>query len=282
MDKMKQYVLLILTFLSFVPLIGSAQKIRVATYNIRLQTTQDSGNLWQDRKEALCQVIRYHEFDIFGIQEAFDNQLQDILTLLPSYRHIGVGRDDGKKKGEHSAILYNPLRFELMREGTFWLSDSDTKKSNKGWDAALPRICTWGIFKDLQNNRSFIFMNTHFDHKGKVARLESAKLILTKAQELAQGLPIIITGDLNVNENSEAYQSFALSPLVQDTHDKADIVYEPNSTFNGWGKSLKAKSRIDHIFVSPSFKVKKYGILTDTYLGKYPSDHFPVASVIEW
>ncbi|NGF55633.1 endonuclease/exonuclease/phosphatase family protein [Parapedobacter sp. SGR-10] len=282
MKKIKQKILLLLAFLSFAPLTGSAQEIRVATYNIRLQTAQDSGNLWQDRKEALCQVIRYHEFDIFGVQEAFDTQLQDMLTLLPTYRHIGVGRDDGQKKGEHSAIFYDPSRFELVREGTFWLSDKDTERPNKGWDAALPRICTWGIFKDQQNKKSFIFMNTHFDHKGKVAQLESTKLILTKAHELAEGLPIILTGDFNVDEKSSAYQTLAQSTLVKDTHDLAGIVYEPNSTFNGWGKSLKPKSRIDHIFVSPTFKIKKYGVLTDTYLGKYPSDHFPVTSLIQW
>src|SRR5690606_30566226 len=134
MKKIKQKILLILALSSLVPLAGTAQEMRVATYNIRQQNTLDSGNLWQDRKEALCQVIRYHEFDIFGIQEAFDTQLQDMLTLLPAYRHIGVGRDDGQKKGEHSAILYNPSRFELVREGTFWLSDKDTEKSNKRWD----------------------------------------------------------------------------------------------------------------------------------------------------
>jgi len=282
MDKIKHWASLFLVFLALAPLLGTAQDMHVATYNIRLLTPKDSGNLWNDRKEALCQLIQYHEFDIFGVQEAFDTQIQDMLTAMPMYQYIGVGRDDGHKKGEHSAIFYNPSRFELVRSGTFWLSDKDTQKPNKGWDAALPRICTWGIFKDRQNNRAFIFMNTHFDHKGKVAQVESARLILDKARELAGELPIILTGDFNVDENSRAYLTFAQNSLIKDTHEVAETVYEPNSTFNGWGQHIKPKSRIDHILVSPSFKVKKYGILTDTYRGKYPSDHFPVTSVIQW
>ncbi len=258
------------------------QDFHIATYNIRLLTDVDTGNLWDDRKYALCQVIKFHEFDIFGIQEAFDKQMQDIHALLPHYNHIGVGRDDGKKRGEHSAIFYNPSRFELLREGTFWLSEKNTENPSKGWDAALPRICTWGVFKDLKNGRSFILMNTHFDHKGKTAREESAKLLLSKAKTLGAGLPIILTGDLNADEKSQAYLTLANSGIVQDAYTLAPFVYEPNSTFNGWGPSIKDKSRIDHIFVSPSFTIKKYGILTDTYRGKYPSDHFPVVSVIRW
>lgn len=262
--------------------IGSAQEFRAATYNIRLQTTQDVGNEWDNRKNALCQLIKYHEFDIFGVQEAFANQMQDIQSALPQYKYIGVGRDDGDTKGEYSAIFYDPERFELVSEGTFWLSDSDTETPNKGWDAALPRICTWGIFKDLQNGHTFIFMNTHFDHRGEIARIESGKLILAKAKELSKGLPLILTGDFNVDEKSEAYHSIVNSGLVKDSYDLSPIVYEPNSTFNGWGKSLREQQRIDHIFVSPNFKVKKYGILTDTYLGKYPSDHFPVLVTVDW
>jgi len=277
---MKNLTLVI--FLSVLTFLVHAQDLHVATYNIRLQTKSDTGNMWDDRKYALCQVIKFHEFDIFGIQEAFDSQMEDMHALLPHYKHIGVGRDDGKKRGEHSAIFYNPSRFELLRAGTFWLSDKNTETPNKGWDAALPRICTWGVFKDRKSGRSFIFMNTHFDHKGKIARKESAKLLLSKAHTLAAGLPIILTGDFNADEKSQAYLTLANSGIVKDTYILAPLVYEPNSTFNGWGRSIRSQQRIDHIFVSSAFTIKKYGILTDTYRGKYPSDHFPVMSVIHW
>lgn len=259
-----------------------AQQLNVATFNIRLKTDSDVGNLWIDRKQAVTNLIVFHEFDIFGIQEGFIEQVADMQNQLPGYTYVGVGRDDGKQQGEHSAIFYKKDRFTLVQSGTFWLSDTDISKPNKGWDAALPRICTWGIFIDKKNKKKFIFMNTHFDHIGMRARTESAKLILEQAKKLAQGLPLIITGDFNVDQRNEAYYTLAKSGIVKDAYDLAPIKYAPNSTFNGWGKSLKNEERIDHIFITKPFKVLKYGILTDTYAGKFPSDHFPVFVQLQW
>lgn len=278
---MKKISLSILFLLGFFYIL-SAQELTVASFNIRLKTTSDVGNLWDDRKHAVTNLIQFHEFDIFGIQEGFYEQVQDMKNQLPGFEYIGVGRDDGAQKGEHSAVFFNKQRFKLIKDGTFWLSATDTEKPNKGWDAALPRICTWGVFEDNQNNKQFIFMNTHFDHIGVEARRESAKLILEKAKELAVGLPIILTGDFNVDETNEAYFTLAKSGIVRDAHELAKIVYEPNSSFNAWGKGLKPKQRIDHIFITKPFNVRKYGILTDTYMGKFPSDHFPVVSVLHW
>ncbi len=278
MKKISFSIVLLLGF----SYILSAQELTVASFNIRLKTTSDVGNLWDDRKQAVTNLIQFHEFDIFGIQEGFYEQVQDMKSQLPGFEYIGVGRDDGAEKGEHSAIFFNTQRFKLIKDGTFWLSASDTGKPNKGWDAALPRICTWGVFEDNKNGKQFIFMNTHFDHVGVEARRESAKLILEKAKELANDLPIILTGDFNVDETNEAYFTLAKSGVVQDTYELAKIVYEPNSSFNAWGKGLKPKQRIDHIFITKPFNVRKYGILTDTYMGKFPSDHFPVVSELHW
>lgn len=259
-----------------------AQQLNVATFNIRLKTDSDVGNMWNDRKQAVTNLIVFHEFDIFGIQEGFIDQVIDMQNQLPDYAYIGVGRDDGKQKGEHSAIFYKKDRFKLVKSGTFWLTEKNISFPNKGWDAALPRICTWGVFKDKKNGKEFIFMNTHFDHVGVLARTESAKLILEKAKELAKGLPLILTGDFNINQQNEAYFTLAKSGVVKDTYDLAPIKYEPNSTFNGWGKGIKNNERIDHIFVTKPFEVLKYGILTDTYMGKFPSDHFPVFVQLIW
>lgn len=259
-----------------------AQQLNVASFNIRLKTDADVGNLWVDRKEAVTNLIKYHEFEIFGVQEAFVEQLEDMEAGLPHFEYIGVGRDDGAQAGEHSAVFYNSKRFDAVKSGTFWLSATATDKPNKGWDAALPRICTWGVFKDKENGKSFIFMNTHFDHVGHEARRESAKLIMAQARELAKGLPLILTGDFNVDEKNEAYFTLANSGFITDAYDSAAIVYAPNSSFNGWGKSLKKSGRIDHIFISKPFKVLKYGILTDTYMGKFPSDHFPILTTLKW
>lgn len=276
---MKSYLFILLSLISFSTV---AQSLKVATFNIRMKTDSDVGNLWSDRKEPLCNLILYHQFDIFGIQEGFSEQLQDMDQLLPDMNFIGVGRDDGRTKGEHSAIFYNKNRFELLKDGTFWLSDTDITQPNKGWDAALPRICTWGIFKDKNNGKEFIFMNTHFDHVGVEARSESAKLILQKANEMAHNLPLILTGDFNIDQHNAGYKLIAESKTVQDCFDLAPLKYIPNSTFNGWSKSLHTDKRIDHIFVSAPFQVKRYGVLTDTYMGKFPSDHFPVLVDLTW
>ncbi len=259
-----------------------AQKMNVATFNIRMKTDSDVGNLWKDRYRHLTDLIKFHEFEIFGVQEAFKEQLNDMSAQLPDFKYIGVGRDDGADKGEHSSIFYDTKRFEVSKSGTFWLSPTDTEKPNKGWDAALPRICTWGIFKDKSNGKKFIFMNTHFDHVGIEARRESAKLILAKAKEFAKDLPLILTGDFNIDETNEAYFTLAKSGVVQDVYDLAKIKYEPNSSFNAWGKNIQEKARIDHIFITKPFTVRKYGILTDTYMGKFPSDHFPVMAELSW
>ncbi len=261
---------------------GIAQEIRTASFNIRLKTDNDVGNFWDDRRDPLCNLVLFHEFDIFGIQEGFIEQVKDMKDRLVDYSYIGVGRDDGAEKGEHSAIFYNNNRFKMLKNGTFWLSGTDTERPNKGWDAALPRICTWGIFQDKKNGKKFIFMNTHFDHVGVEARRESAKQILAKAKEFAKDLPLILTGDFNIDEKNEAYFTLANSGIVQDAYELASIKYAPNSTFNGWGKSLKQNGRIDHIFITKPFKVLKFGILTDTYMGKFPSDHFPILSVLKW
>ncbi|MFD2596727.1 endonuclease/exonuclease/phosphatase family protein [Sphingobacterium griseoflavum] len=269
-------------FFSILLLVVQAQDMTVASFNIRMKTNADTGNLWDNRKAALTNLIKFHGFEVFGIQEGFYAQVQDMKQLLPGFNYVGVGRDDGKQEGEHSAIFYNEKRFKVLKDGTFWLSATDTGKPNKGWDAVLPRICTWAIFEDREHGKRFIFMNTHFDHVGVVARRESAKLILAKAKEFAQDLPLILTGDFNVDETNEAYHTLANSGIVQDVYDLAKVVYAPNSTFNGWGKALKAAERIDHIFITKPFTVYRYGILTDTYLGKFPSDHFPVMSELSW
>lgn len=259
-----------------------AQSLQVASYNIRQKNNVDQGNMWDDRKTALCNLIKFHQFEIFGAQEAFKVQIDDMLAQLPGYAYVGLGRDDGNEKGEYSPIFYNTARFEVLQSGTFWLSNTNTETPNKGWDAALPRICSWGIFKDKVSKKKFIFMNTHFDHVGVEARRESAKLILAKAKEFAKDLPLILTGDFNVDETDEAYFTLAKSGVVNDAYNLAKYVYEPNSSFNNWGKNIKEKSRIDHIFITKPFKVKRFGILTDTYMGKIPSDHYPVYAELNW
>lgn len=275
---------LIFCFLGILFVVSSeAQQFRIATYNIRHKLPADTGSVgWDKRKIHIVDLIKFHEFDIFGIQEGYNEQLIDMKNMMPDFDYIGVGREDGIKGGEHTAIFYNRNIFELLDNGTFWLSDKDHSLPNIGWDAAVERICTWGIFKLKNSGKKLILMNTHFDHRGNLARLESAKLLLKMSKKFANNLPVIFTGDFNFSQNDEPYRWIVNGEMVQDCYELAEFRYAPNSTFNGFGKRISDGIRIDHIFISKSLTVKKYGILTDTYLSKFPSDHFPVMAEINF
>ena len=258
----------------------------------------------KERFPIITQLVLLHDFDIWGAQEVLNDQLNNLLSAATDYTSIGVGRDDGETKGEYAPIFYKKEKFELLNSGQFWLSE-DTSFPNKGWDAALPRICTWGQFKDKSSLKTFWFFNLHMDHVGVVARQESAKLVLRKIQEMCGDSPVILTGDFNVDQTNESYSVLVNSDVINDTYKLADICYAPNGTFNAWDINLKTNSRIDHIFVSSHFQVLKYGVLTDTYRqktgsnttiqkgdfpkevsfeeyeAKLPSDHFPVKVIVE-
>lgn len=278
------------------------RKLVVASYNIRNANSGDSikGNGWHQRGPAIVDLVRYHDFDIWGSQEVFNRQLVDLLDGLDEYAHVGVGRDDGKTAGEYSPIFYKKDKFEVLQSGTFWLS-TETDYPNKGWDAVLPRICSWAEFKSKENKSKIWFFNLHMDHVGVEARKESAKLVLSKIEQMVKkGEIVIFTGDFNVDQNNESYKLLEASDLLKDSFEAAEIRYANTGTFNAFNPNLKTDSRIDHIFVSPEVKVVRYGVLTDTYraplpngksikdsnfpkevsLEEYearlPSDHFPV------
>lgn len=285
-----------------------AETMVVATFNIRNANGGDSinGNGWGQRYPYIAQMMQFHGFEIFGTQEGKYHQLQDLKAAMPGYDYIGVGRDDGKQAGEFSAIFYKTDRFEVLEHGDFWLSP-ETDHPNKGWDAALPRICTWGKFKEKNSGFEFIYFNLHMDHIGVQARSESAKLILQKVKEQPSHIPVILSGDFNVDQTNESYALLNNSGVMRDAYEMADLRYAPNGTFNGFHPDRMTTSRIDHIFLSDDFQVLKYGILTDTYrtpvkesaekekngnfpkevsMQKYearmPSDHFPVMIVVEF
>ena len=302
---MKRWILMVacIALLSYA---ADAQKMVVGTYNMRYDNKGDEekGNGWKQRYPVIASLIRFHGFDIFGTQECLQHQLEDIRGSLPGFSYIGVGRDDGKSAGEHSAIFYNTNKFKLLENGNFWLSEV-TDKPNKGWDAVLPRICTWGKFKDIKTGFTFYFFNLHMDHVGVKARAESSKLVLDKVRKMAGKTPTILTGDFNVDQNNESYALINNSGLLKDAYETAELRYAHNGTFNAFNPDGKTDSRIDHIFMTKDFKVAKYGVLTDTYRGKgvkaaqantdnfpkevsmeqfiarEPSDHFPVMVVVE-
>ena len=261
--------------------IAFAQQMIIGTYNLRFDNKKDSGNLWVDRAPVVVDLIRFHDFDVLGTQEGLKNQLDDISNALPEYDRYGKGRDDGQDKGEHSVIYFKKDKFKLLKSGDFWLSQTPDKPS-LGWDATCcNRICSWVQLQDKKSGKKFYFFNAHFDHQGVQARQESSKLILQKIKEIAGKDPVIFTGDLNGSQQSDWYKVLATSGWLNDSYGAVKHPYANNASFNGFGLS-KRQSRdiIDHIFTTSQFTTTKWGILTDTYFGKFPSDHFPVLAVI--
>jgi len=257
-----------------------AQQLTISTYNLRYDNSKDTGNLWINRAPVIAALIRFHDFDIFGTQEGYKNQLDDIHNALPQYSYYGAGRDDGKDKGEHSAIFYKKEEYKLLNNGDFWLSETPNKPS-LGWDATCcNRICSWVYLQHKKSGKKFYFFNVHYDHQGVQARKESSKLILQKIKEITGKEPVILTGDFNGSNSSEWYQTIANSGRLKDTHHEVKYPYANNGTFNGFGATKDSTSIIDHIFITNHFTVSKWGVLTDTYYGKYPSDHFPVLAEI--
>lgn len=260
---------------------AQSQHLNIATYNIRYQNNGDSikGNAWSKRCPVICEMVRFHDFDIWGAQEVLYSQLNDLLKGLGEYGYVGVGRDDGKTQGEYAPVFYKKDKFTCLQSGHFWLSPV-TDKPNKGWDAALPRICTWLRMQENGTNRIFWFFNLHFDHIGVIARRESAKLVLSKIKEMCAEEPVILTGDFNVDQHDESYILIKTSGKLTDTYETAKIRYAQTGTFNDFNPNENSDSRIDHIFVSSGFDVIRYGILTDSYRDstsiRLPSDHFPV------
>jgi endonuclease/exonuclease/phosphatase family metal-dependent hydrolase len=258
----------------------NAQKITIGTFNIRFDNPRDTGNLWVDRAPIVSNLIRFHDFDVLGIQEGLKNQVDDIATALPEYALYGKGRDDGQDAGEHSAIFYKKDRFTLLKSGDFWLSETPDKPG-KGWDATCcNRICSWVYLEDKKTKKRFYTFNVHFDHQGVVARRESGKLMLAKIKEIAGQAPVLFTGDLNGGRDSEWYQTLATSDLLTDVFTKVKFPYANNSSMNGF-RTPRGRTVIDHIFMTKQFTASRWGILTDSYFGKYPSDHFPVLGVVE-
>lgn len=261
---------------------SKAQSLNIATYNIRFDNPNDLGNLWKERSQHLINQILFHQMDIVGTQEGLFHQLEEMKEAL-EFPYLGVGRDKGGKEGEFSAIFYHPDKLEVVDHGTFWLSTTPNQPS-KGWDAALPRICTWAKFKWKKEDKEFFVFNIHYDHIGQQAREESSKLVLQKIKAINKGnLPTIFMGDFNVTPDNPAYQT------VLDQSDMKDsrlISQTPSignqGTFNGFNWGKLPEGIIDHIFVSPGIQVLRHGILTDNYGMKYPSDHFPVMAEISW
>ena len=258
-----------------------SQDLKVMTYNIRLSLESDKENSWNNRKQETMALMSYYHPDYFGVQEAIPQQMIDIKTNLKDYDFVGVGRDDGKNQGEYSAIFYDKSKLDVLKSGTFWLSETPEKPS-KGWDAAYNRVCTYAFFKIKKTGKQFLAMNLHFDHVGDVARVNSAKLILEKIKKLnPKNLPLTLTGDFNLTDDSEPIKIISKSLDNVFYHSKKTH-YGPKGTFTGFDINTIPQDRIDYIFV------KRFEVLSNRTINDrrenllHPSDHFPILAEINF
>jgi endonuclease/exonuclease/phosphatase family metal-dependent hydrolase len=255
--------------------LGFSQNLKVMSFNIRLNVDSDKENSWTNRKQDVADLLTYYHPDYFGVQEALPDQMKDIKNGLKNYDYVGVGRDDGKEKGEFSAIFYDTDRLQVLKSDTFWLSETPEKPS-KGWDAALNRICTYAVFRDKKSKKEFMALNLHFDHIGNVARVKSSELILKKIKEInPRNLPVTVSGDFNLTEDSEPIK--IMSQNMKDSFYHSETKhYGPKGTFTGFNVNEIPQDRIDYIFVK-DFKIKSHRHINDRRENLlYPSDHFPV------
>lgn len=278
--------------------IDDTDAIRVMSFNIRFNNPADGKSAWPHRKEKAASMIRLHRADLVGLQEAQPPQIRELRELLPEWSWTGLrGRAGTGDADECVPIMYRTARFELLDEGSFWLSETPAVPASKGWDAAITRMTNWAKLRDRRTGKELLLFNTHFDHVGKTARTESAKLMMSQVTEIAKSLPAIVIGDMNSRDTSEAYAVFtgkqhtaagdssaeakAAEVKLQDAmHTSLRPHHGPTATFNGFGP-LQAENRIDYIFITPTVQVLQHDVLSDQWdLGRWPSDHLPVLAEV--
>ncbi len=266
-------ILSLLCCVFFIQISLCAQEIGVMTYNIKYANENDGENSWSKRKDWITKQIRFYEPDVLGVQEALKSQLDHFTDNTAGYKMLGVGRD-GQDKGEYSAILYKQEKFEVLKSDTFWLSETPDKIS-KGWDAALNRVCTYALFEDKASKKKFWIFNTHFDHMGKKARLESSRLIVQKIKMMTkEDHPVFLMGDFNLEPETKGVE--VILDYLDDSKREAEFTFGPTGTFNGYNFSEPVTRRIDYIFINDKVEVEKYAVISDSKDLKYPSDHLPV------
>lgn len=254
---------------------------RLVSYNIRFDNPNDGDNVWANRKAKVANLLRFHKAEIFGLQEALINQIEDLEKEFPGFEYFGVGRNDGKTGGEFCPVFYNAARFKVLESGTFWLSETPEKPGSTGWFATLPRIATWIKFRDKSSGQEFFVFNTHLDHASESARDNGSKLIMDRITAMNDGLPVILCGDFNTKPGTTPYNNIidGSNGHLQMFDSKAASKYPPigpTFTFVGWDFIGVPGRTIDYIFVNGQVEVIQHTVICDNTDGVYPSDHLPV------
>ncbi|MPZ20912.1 MAG: hypothetical protein GEV06_23870 [Luteitalea sp.] len=259
------------------------QPLTVMSFNIRYGTAEDGPDRWEARRALLFEVLRSERPDIVGVQEALHFQLQEILEALPQFAMVGVGRDDGKREGEYSAILYRRDRFTAEASDTFWLSDTPDVPGSTSWGNTIPRICTWARFAD-QSGATFYAYNVHLDHRSQPSREQSTALLAEQIRSRTPPAPVVVTGDFNAAEDNPAVETLRELPdggvFLVDTFRVRHRTEPTAGTFNGFELGNTGGDKIDYVFAEPTTEVLEATIGRTSRDGRYPSDHFPVVARI--
>jgi endonuclease/exonuclease/phosphatase family metal-dependent hydrolase len=272
--------------LAAVRLSAGEPDLRVMSFNVRYGSALDGTNAWTHRRDLAVAMVRTSDPDLLGTQEAEAWQAEHLNAQLPGYSRLGVGRDDGKAKGESVTLFFKTDRFEKLAGGHFWYGDRPDEPGSKGWDATLPRIVTWVKLRDRQNSRVFLWMNTHWDHAGKLARQESPKQMRRWFAEHGENLPLIVSADFNSTEDSPQYRTLLgeadAHPLLIDAFRQVHPERKTNeATYHAFSGNRNGQ-RIDWILCSPEFSPIAAEIDHTSQNGRYPSDHFPVTATLRW
>ncbi|MEO6669840.1 MAG: endonuclease/exonuclease/phosphatase family protein [Ferruginibacter sp.] len=281
---MKQLISLIFIF-HFSNSSSAQGELNIMTFNIRLNVDSDSLNAWPYRKDKVASQVLFYKADVLGVQEALPGQMTDLRKALTGYSYVGVGREDGMNEGEYSAIFYNKTRLTLLNNSTFWLSETPLKPGKKGWDAACARIITWAELKDKRTGKIFFVFNTHFDHIGQVARKKSAGMLLQAVDSIAGKQPALITGDFNAHPQDEPMQ------IITNVNDKRHLTdtkavsrtphYGPSGTFNAFKAMEQSGEPIDYIFFNRGVEVLSHATISESWMGRFASDHFAVLAKVK-
>lgn len=263
-----------------------ASNVTIMTYNVRYDNPNDEKYVWRQRRDYVASTIRFHDPDVVGLQEALHDQLRDLRDRLPGYEWLEAGRRSGadENAGEYAAVGYDRDQFNLESEGTFWLSETPSEPGSVGWDAMLPRLVRYVRLREYDTGVELYHFNTHFDHAGETARLESAELLRERVADLAGDLPVVVTGDFNSREGEPPYRLLTRRDgerTLLDAHHVANHAHHgPTTTMTDF-QSLVPDKKIDHVLVSRDVEVLLHGAVSDTYgNGQYPSDHLPLLVVL--
>ena len=258
--------------------------VRVMSFNLRLKTLFDGLNYWELRKGLVLKTIRNFDPDLLGTQECLAGQADYLRRELPEYKFVGVGRSDGKRRGEMCGIFYKSDKYKKLEHGHFWLSDRPAKPGSKAWGSVFPRLVTWAKLRPTDGGETICFFNTHLDAFSSRARLNGAKLLRSRMEKIAAGMPVIVTGDFNADEGTDPHKVLLAGTRSTGRLTDTFLAAHPkrvrsDGTRHGFTGG-RGGPRIDWIVASNGFHTIDADI-DHTRAGlRYPSDHFPVTAVL--